>query len=105
MMPAVSITTSPSSPTAGQELARAKQQVIPPELAVRGGLPLGLNLTDAARLIGVSQSHWYELLAQGLIGPSTRKLGRRKLYDADEVVAWWRAGCPSRETWMRHRRK
>ena len=61
--------------------------------------PIGLNATDAAALIGISPSHFFQLLKTGRIGPSAIRLGRAKRYLRPELLDWLSAGAPSRERW------
>ena len=60
---------------------------------------IGIDAGDVARLLGISESHFFALLRAGRFGPEARRLGRAKRYDRAEVLAWFRAGCPSRSRW------
>ena len=62
--------------------------------------PVGLDAAEVSALLGISQSHFFGLLRTGRFGPEPRRLGRAKRYDRDEVVAWFRAGCPARSRWQ-----
>jgi predicted DNA-binding transcriptional regulator AlpA len=62
--------------------------------------PIGIDAHTVARLLGISQSHFFGLLRTGRFGPEARRLGRAKRYDRDEVLAWFRAGCPARSRWQ-----
>ena len=62
--------------------------------------PVGLDAAEVSALLGISQSHFFGLLRTGRFGPEARRLGRAKRYDRDEVVAWFRAGCPARSRWQ-----
>ena len=52
----------------------------------------------AARLLGVSRSHFYSLLSAGQV-PSPVHLGRAARWRAEELRQWVQAGCPNREKW------
>ena len=64
--------------------------------------PLLVDQMTAARMLGLGKTLFYELLATGQIPPGV-KLGRRRLWSVDELKAWARANCPSREKWDRLR--
>ena len=73
----------------------AKVQAVPGTIE-----PVGLDAAEVSALLGISQSHFFGLLRTGRFGPEARRLGRAKRYDRDEVVAWFRAGCPARSRWQ-----
>jgi predicted DNA-binding transcriptional regulator AlpA len=52
----------------------------------------------AARMAGVSRSHWWRLHAAAKT-PAAVKLGRKVLWNRAEVEAWIAAKCPDRRTW------
>ena len=58
--------------------------------------PIGIDAHGVATLLGISESHFFALLRTGRFGPQARRLGRAKRYDREEVLAWFRAGCPAR---------
>jgi predicted DNA-binding transcriptional regulator AlpA len=60
--------------------------------------PMLIPDTVAAALCGCSRSHWHVLAAAGKIPPSIR-LGRKRLWRAEEIRAWIDAGCPDGATW------
>ena len=60
---------------------------------------MGLDAAGVARVLGISSSHFFVLLKTGRFGPTPRRLGRAVRYDADEVRAWFKAGCPARHKW------
>ena len=62
--------------------------------------PVGVDAAEVSALLGISQSHFFGLLRTGRFGPEARRLGRAKRYDRDEVLAWFRAGCPARPRWQ-----
>lgn len=71
---------------------------------VREAAPLGLSAADAAKLLGISGSHFHEMRKDGRLGPDAKRLGRCRRYDREELLSWWRAGCPSRDRWRAMRR-
>ena len=60
-----------------------------------------LDAKAAAALIGVSRSSFLRLDATGQIGPTSVRLGRRRLWSRDALADWIRAGCPPRCVWLR----
>jgi predicted DNA-binding transcriptional regulator AlpA len=60
--------------------------------------PLLCRASEAARLCGVSRSHWLLLHSSGRV-PLPLKLGNRTLWSREELAAWIRCGAPSRERW------
>jgi excisionase family DNA binding protein len=54
--------------------------------------------TVAAALTGVSRATWRRLFAAGKT-PAAVRLGRRRLWNRAELVAWAEAKCPDRRTW------
>jgi predicted DNA-binding transcriptional regulator AlpA len=66
------------------------------------GIVLLLPPAEAARLLSMSRSHFYSQCSAGRIGPLPQQFGRKKLYVAEELAQWVRAGCPPREqSWLR----
>lgn len=63
--------------------------------------PLAVDVPTAARLIGLSRSHFLTLEKQGFIGPRPiENLGKRCLYSVDELRRWTAAGMPRRSDWQ-----
>ena len=60
---------------------------------------LGLNSAEAAKLLGISRSHFRKLYSSDRT-PRPRRLGRRVLWSRAELVAWFEAGCPSYDEWQ-----
>ena len=71
-----------------------------PAESLTQAVPIGIDAHGVATLLGISQSHFFGLLRTGRFGPEARRLGRAKRYDRDEVLAWFRAGCPARSRWQ-----
>jgi predicted DNA-binding transcriptional regulator AlpA len=80
----------------GAELAVATQAKSVPAPVVE---PVGINAAGVSALLGISTTHFFNLLKTGRFGPEAKRLGRAKRYDREEVLAWFRAGCPSRSRW------
>jgi excisionase family DNA binding protein len=59
-----------------------------------------LTAAQAARLLGISESHLYDLMKEGRFGPEPKRMGRARRFDRAEVLAWFRAGCPTRARWQ-----
>ena len=54
--------------------------------------------TVAAALLGISRAHLHRLRTAGkFIAPI--RLGRKLLFDREELVAWKNARCPDARTW------
>lgn len=66
--------------------------------AAAGIAPAACDARGAARLCGVSRSHWMSMVAAGRV-PFGFRLGRRRLWLTAELTAWLRAGAPARERW------
>lgn len=66
--------------------------------------PLLIQISDAARILGISRATFYGWMAAGKIGPSPVRLGdgnhAKPLFSLVELRAWVSAGCPSREQWQ-----
>lgn len=61
--------------------------------------PLLLDARAAAKICGVSRSHFLAMHSAGRI-PLPVRLGRRVLWRAAELTVWIEAGCPSRDRWQ-----
>ena len=61
---------------------------------------VGIDAHGVAALLGISESHFFALLRSGRFGPQARRLGRARRYDREEVLTWFRAGCPARSRWQ-----
>lgn len=59
-----------------------------------------LDAKDAARLLGVSRSHFYGLDSSGRLGPMPVKLGKSARWRRDELERWVASDCPPRERWQ-----
>lgn len=59
-----------------------------------------LSADEAARLLGIGRSHFYGLHSTGRLGPMPIQLGRRSLWNRQELTDWVNAGCPARRQWQ-----
>lgn len=62
--------------------------------------PLLLSVDNAAKLLGIGRTHFYALHSSGRLGPMSIQLGRRTLWNRQELAKWVDAGCPSRQEWQ-----
>ena len=72
-----------------------------PNETTRGAaLPLLLGATQAARMLGVSRSEFYQLDATGML-PSPIRWGakKKKRWPTTRLRRWADANCPRREIW------
>jgi excisionase family DNA binding protein len=67
--------------------------------------PLLISASEAAKRLGLSTSSFYQGLSSGRIGPMGVKIGKRRLFDPEELRVWVKAGCPPRMLWMNIREK
>jgi excisionase family DNA binding protein len=65
--------------------------------------PLAVDSHGAARLLGVSESHWRIMVAAGRC-PAGFRLGRRRLWSTAELSAWIAAGAPASGRWLAMKR-
>ena len=59
-----------------------------------------LSAQEAAGILGIGRAHLYGLHSSGQLGPLPVKLGRRRLWRADEIRDWVNAGAPPRVKWQ-----
>lgn len=77
---------------------RASQLQQPRSAGAARPQPLAVGAADAARLAGISRSHWFRLVASGR-APAGLRLGSRRLWRVDEIDRWLAAGAPAGERW------
>lgn len=65
---------------------------------------LMINDRGAARLCGIGRTAWLSHVSAGKT-PAPVRLGRRVLWNREEIEAWCKAGCPSREKWESMKKK
>ena len=53
---------------------------------------LAVDLPTAAKMIGMSRSHFYECDKTGEVGPVSMKCGGKRLYSVAELSAWVNSG-------------
>jgi excisionase family DNA binding protein len=63
-----------------------------------------LSIDDLARLLGLSPRHLRRLDCKRSL-PGRVTLGRRVLFQAEEVRHWVAAGCPAPEAWAALQRR
>ena len=61
---------------------------------------LAVDIATAAKMIGMSRSHFYTCDATGEIGPIPMRCGGKRLYSVAELSAWVNAGMPARGKWL-----
>lgn len=61
---------------------------------------LAVDTSTAAKMIGMSRSHFYTCDATGEIGPIPMRCGGKRLYSVAELAAWVDSGMPSRGRWL-----
>lgn len=57
--------------------------------------PLLVSATDAAEMLSVSRSKFYEMLSSGRCPLKAVSFGKRKLFRVDQVTAWVNSNCKS----------
>ena len=62
-----------------------------------------ISATEAADILGIGRSLFYELQQSGRLGPMAVRLGKRCLWNRSELARWVEAGCPGRERWQLER--
>ncbi len=64
-------------------------------------IPLALCASDAAALIGVGKSCFYEMHASGRLGPLPISLtSKKKVWLRGEIELWCAHRMPSRDKWL-----
>lgn len=66
--------------------------------------PWLLSVADVARLLNISKGALQKLRRQARV-PAPVEMGRRVLWRREELEAWVRTGCPTREAWESRRRQ
>lgn len=66
---------------------------------------LAIKAKEAAQLLGISVSHFFNLKKTGRLGPQPRRLGRSVVYLCPEIMEWVAAGAPSQSAWLARRGK
>ncbi len=62
--------------------------------------PLLLGAKEVSQMLGIGRTLFYELNQSGRLGPMPHKLGRRRLWNKQELEQWVSAGMPSRGKWQ-----
>lgn len=63
--------------------------------------PLLLSVADTAKVLGISRPMLYQLISDGRFGLVGIRFGRKRLFSVEELKDWVKAGCPTREKWVR----
>jgi predicted DNA-binding transcriptional regulator AlpA len=63
--------------------------------------PLLIDAKQAAGLLGIGRSLFYEMHSSGRLGPLPIRLGRAVRWRCDELTRWVDAGCPPRVKWCK----
>ena len=66
--------------------------------------PLLVPASEAARLLSVGRSLFYQMHSKGTLGPMAVRFGRKTLWRVDELRAWTEHSCPGRDEWLRLKR-
>jgi predicted DNA-binding transcriptional regulator AlpA len=61
--------------------------------------PLLVDARAAARLCGIGRTLWLQLASAGRV-PAPVRLGRRTLWNREELILWCNAKCPGRDRWQ-----
>ena len=61
--------------------------------------PLLVDAAGAARLLSIGRTSFFGLLTAGRVPRAVLRAGRIVRWDVQELQAWIRAGCPSRDRW------
>lgn len=64
---------------------------------------LTVKAKEAAQMLGISESHFFNLKKSGRLGPEPKRLGRSVVYLCPEIVEWVAAGAPPRHLWQARR--
>ena len=67
--------------------------------------PLLVDATEAARLLGIGRSLFYQLVSSGRFGPQKIVFNSKKMYSVEEISSWIRASCPAKERWIEIRKE
>ena len=68
------------------------------------GDKLLIGATEAAAALGIGRAHFYGLHSSGRLGPMPIRLGRRTLWNFEELKSWAAQGCPARNKWLSKRK-
>ena len=59
-----------------------------------------LSVPEVCRMLNIGKSLFYTMHSTGRLGPMPHKLGRRSLWNRQELIDWINAGMPARERWQ-----
>ncbi len=66
--------------------------------------PLLITADQAAAMLSISRSKFYEMNSSGHFGPAAIKLGRCSRWNRNELIEWVEAGSPNRNKWKNIKR-
>lgn len=55
--------------------------------------PFLVDVSETARLLGISRSLFYQMLSAGRIPLKPVRFGRKRLYDVEQIKSFVRSGC------------
>ena len=62
--------------------------------------PLLVPPAEAAAMLGIRKTLFYQLASSGDLGPVPLKLSSKKLYRVLELENWVSQNCPPRDQWL-----
>lgn len=80
--------------SATEEKLRAPRKRLDP-------LPILVDSEAAALALGIGLTLFEEINTTGELGPSSHRIGRRVLWNVNELQAWVNAGRPRRDKWKK----
>ena len=82
-------------------MATKTKKTKPSEVASTTIESLALNRVDSAKLVGLKRTTFEEMNRDGRLGPQAFILGGGRRWDRAELIAWYKAGRPRREIWVK----
>ncbi len=62
--------------------------------------PLLVSASEAAKLLGVGRTKFYEMASTGRLGPMAIEFGKRRVWRVADLKSWVAGGCPCRDKWL-----
>jgi predicted DNA-binding transcriptional regulator AlpA len=59
-----------------------------------------VNISEASSMLGIGRTLFYQMSADGRLGPRPVTFGKKKLWRTEELRHWVEAACPGREKWQ-----
>jgi len=64
--------------------------------------PFLVSISEAARLLGISRSAFYQYISSGQLGITPKAtIGNKKLYAVSDIELFVNSGCPNRDNWLK----